>query len=83
MGLVALTLVGTFIWDRLCVALFAREIFGAMLQSARQSTFRGDVWPVFKTAGKVLAVFAILGTGNLIVFGLAVVWYRRSKKDDE
>jgi len=83
MALVGLTLVGTFIWDRLCVALFAPEIFRAMLQSARQTTFQADIVPIFITAGKVLMVFFILGTGNLVFAGLAFWWYRRNRKDDQ
>merc|ERR550532_3520965 len=60
MALVAITLVGTFIWDRLCVALFAPEIFGAMVQSTKQTTFKRDVFPIFVTAGKVIGVLFIL-----------------------
>jgi cation-transporting ATPase 13A1 len=30
MALVGLTLLGTFLWDRLCVLFFAPEIFKAM-----------------------------------------------------
>jgi len=82
MSLVGLTLVGTFIWDRLCVAIFAPEIFNAMVQSAKQTTFKGDILPVFKTAGKVLMVFAILGTGNLVLAGLAFWWYRRVTREE-
>uniref|UniRef100_A0A7S0AQA0 Cation-transporting ATPase n=1 Tax=Pyrodinium bahamense TaxID=73915 RepID=A0A7S0AQA0_9DINO len=83
MALVGTTLAGTFMWDRLCVALFAPEIFRATLQSARQTTFRGDILPIFKTAGKVLAVFAVLGTGNLLIAGLAFFWYKRTFREDQ
>lgn len=83
MSLVSLTLVGTFIWDRLCVAFFAPEIFKAMVDSAKKTTFKNDVLPIFITAGKVLGVFAILGTGNLLMAGLAYWMYRRHTKEPE
>lgn len=35
MGLVGLTLMGTFIWDRFCVLIFAPEIFKAVGPSDR------------------------------------------------
>jgi len=82
MGLVGATLLGTLIWDRICLALFAPEVFRAILQSAKATTFRGDILPIFKTAGKVLAVFFVLGTGNLLLAGAAYWWYRRSTKED-
>ena len=34
--LVCASIVGTFIWDRICIALFAPQVFGAMLNEARQ-----------------------------------------------
>jgi len=82
MSLVGATLVGTFIWDRICIAIFAPEIFRAMVQSAKETTFMGDVVPIFKTAGKVLAVFLVLATGNLILVIGAFFWYRKATKDD-
>lgn len=83
MSLVALTLVGTFIWDRLCVAIFAPEIFKAMVDSTKKTTFKNDVLPIFITAGKVLGVFAILGTGNLLMAGLAYWMYKRHTKEQD
>jgi len=83
MGLVFATLFGTFIWDRMCVAFFAPEVFGAMVQSTKQTTFKRDVLPIFITAGKVLLVLFILGTGNILFAGLAYWMYHRSKKKDE
>ena len=35
MGLVGASILGTFVWDRLCTALFAPEIFRVMAQQAR------------------------------------------------
>ena len=42
-----------------------------MVDSAKKTTFKNDVVPVFVTVGKVLGVFVILGTGNLLMAGLA------------
>eukprot|EP00930_Biecheleria_cincta_P038547 TRINITY_DN26478_c0_g1_i1.p1 TRINITY_DN26478_c0_g1~~TRINITY_DN26478_c0_g1_i1.p1 ORF type:complete len:1488 (+),score=365.22 TRINITY_DN26478_c0_g1_i1:27-4466(+) len=83
MSLVGLTLVGTFIWDRFCVAIFAPEIFKAMIDSTKKTTFKNDVLPIFITAGKVLGVFVILGTGNLLMAGLAFWMYKRHTREQE
>ncbi|CAK0867887.1 unnamed protein product [Prorocentrum cordatum] len=40
MALVFTTLFGTFLWDRACVAMFAPDIFAAMVDSARRTTFK-------------------------------------------
>jgi len=82
MGLVAATLAGTFLWDRICVALFAPEIFRAMVQSAKATSFKKDILPIFITAGKVLAVFLVLGTGNLLLAGGAFFMYKRSNREE-
>lgn len=81
MALVAITLVGTFIWDRICVMIFAPEIFRSMVDSAKKTTFMGDIFPVFKTAGKVIGVLVLLGTGNILLIGGAIWWYRKANKD--
>jgi len=83
MGLVGLTLVGTFIWDRLCVFFFAPEIFNAMADSAKKTTFKADVWPIFMTFFKVCGVFFILGTGNILMAGLAFYMYKQSGSKTE
>eukprot|EP00440_Ansanella_granifera_P044786 gb/GFBE01048540.1/.p1 GENE.gb/GFBE01048540.1/~~gb/GFBE01048540.1/.p1 ORF type:complete len:1465 (+),score=367.68 gb/GFBE01048540.1/:1-4395(+) len=83
MALVFFTLVGTFVWDRLCVFFFAKDIFKAMVDSAKKTTFKNDVLPIFVTALKVLGVFIILGTGNLVMAGLAFWMYKRHTKEPE
>mmetsp|Transcript_26365 Transcript_26365/g.43010 ORF Transcript_26365/g.43010 Transcript_26365/m.43010 type:complete len:242 (-) Transcript_26365:59-784(-) len=83
MALVGLTLLGTFLWDRLCVLFFAPEIFKAMVDSAKRTTFKDDIVPVFVTVGKVLGVFVILGTGNILMAGLAYWMYRRHSQDPD
>ena len=43
------SLVGTFLWDRLCVALFAPHIMAAQLAEAKSTTWK-DFIPVLRTA---------------------------------
>ena len=76
MALVAASLVGTFIWDRIVVAIFAKDIFGAMMDSARRTTLK-DLMPVFSTAAKVVGGVLLLGSGNLLMWGIAFYAYRR------
>jgi len=61
MGLVFMTIIGTFAWDRLCTAIFASENFRATLESASRTTFRNDIWPLIQCAIKVALGFAALG----------------------
>ena len=44
--LVCASIVGTFIWDRICIALFAPQVFGAMLNEARQVKPSPEFFPV-------------------------------------
>mmetsp|Transcript_8533 Transcript_8533/g.20258 ORF Transcript_8533/g.20258 Transcript_8533/m.20258 type:complete len:758 (+) Transcript_8533:1-2274(+) len=83
MGLVGMTLVGTFVWDRFCVFLFAKDIFKAIVDSAKKTTFRADIVPIFVTVLKVVGVFIVLGTGNLLMAGLAFWMYRRHAQESE
>ena len=45
-GLVMASILGTFIWDRLVIMIFANHIFMAMLKSAFQTTL-SDLMPIF------------------------------------
>eukprot|EP01048_Picozoa_sp_COSAG05_P011684 COSAG05_NODE_1118_length_5822_cov_11.598288_6_plen_147_part_00 len=45
-GLVMASILGTFIWDRFVIMLFANHIFMAMLRSAAQTTV-SDLMPIF------------------------------------
>ena len=65
MGLVLASLFGTFIWDRLCTALFAPRIFKAMLSEAAKTTV-ADVLPIFKTLGYVAGGLAVFGTSPAV-----------------
>ena len=116
MTLVGMSIVGTFVWDRLCVALFAPKIFKAQLDEARhakltrtrtkpashpsaraflrppdpacvraaprvsrqaRNTSLADMMPAVMSLGKVLGVMLLLGTGNLLLMGLAFMAYKR------
>ena len=63
MALVGITFFGTFIWDRLVTAIFAPEIFGAMMSEARNTTF-ADIVPVIRNAAKVGAVVGVIMMAN-------------------
>lgn len=75
-GLVLASLLGTFIWDRICTAIFAPKIFKAMMDEAKATTPK-DLLPALYSLGKVLGVLLILGTGNLIFAGLAYWGYKK------
>lgn len=82
------SIVGTFIWDRICLAVFAPKIFGAMMKEAL-ATRPQHLWPICKTLLKVGGGLALLGSGNIFIWG-GVFWlYRKhnqmkeSAKDQE
>ena len=70
-GLVLASLFGTFIWDRLMTAIFAPEIFKAMMSEAGKTSL-ADLMPVLKTAGYVAGGLLIFGT-NLIITNITRV----------
>lgn len=53
-GLVLASIAGTFIWDRVCTAIFAPRIFKAMMDEAKQTT-PADALPALISLGKVRA----------------------------
>jgi len=73
LGLVGLSLVGTFLWDRLVIALFAPDIFRAMVGEAKKTTF-ADLVPLLTTAAKVAGGLFVLANGNVLVL-LGIAWY--------
>jgi len=75
-GLVAASLFGTFVWDRLATALFAPKIFRAMWNEAKRTTI-ADLTPVFATLAKVALGALLLVQGNLLVLGGAIYFYRQ------
>lgn len=81
MVLVLTSIFGTFIWDRLCVRIFAPEIWGAMLQSAMTTTFEKDILPIFIDCGKIavgLGLFCLGIPGWIALF----FWYKNRKKEE-
>ena len=68
---------GTFIWDRLVTAIFARKIFGAMMRQAAATTL-ADLAPIFSTMFKVALGLLIFATGNPLVW-IGAVWYWRRR----
>ena len=76
----AATLLGSFAWDRLCVAIFAPRIFGAQLQelaSLRLSDFVSEKTPQRLGLALVVAAWLYFTEGNMIYAGLAYMAYRR------
>jgi len=82
MGLVAASLVGTFLWDRMIVALFAKPIFRAMIDSAKETSLK-DLKPIVMTAGKVIGGILLLGSGNILLWIGAFYAYRRFFRNPE
>eukprot|EP00298_Acanthocystis_sp_HF-20_P022569 c30571_g1_i1.p1 GENE.c30571_g1_i1~~c30571_g1_i1.p1 ORF type:complete len:465 (+),score=266.83 c30571_g1_i1:88-1395(+) len=81
MALVLTTIFGTFVWDRLVTFLFARDIFNAMFAEAAKTTLM-DLFPMVKTLGKVLGVFALIGSGNPLLWFGAFWFYRKSRQNN-
>jgi len=78
LSLVFLSLGGTFIWDRLMVALFAPEIMAAMIENAK-STTKKDIMDVATTLAKVVGCFAVYLTGNPLIWMGAFWFYKKQK----
>jgi hypothetical protein len=76
-GLCLASVFGTFVIDRICVILFSPVVGRAMLVEASKTTL-WDTLPVFKTLGKVILGFIIVGSGNpLIWIGCGWYWWRQ------
>ena len=73
--LVIATIAGTFAWDRFCTYLFAPAVFKAMISEAAKTTF-ADLVPVMMTLLKIIGGLLLLGSGNILIWGLAYYWYR-------
>eukprot|EP01061_Rhynchopus_euleeides_P046827 TRINITY_DN9076_c1_g2_i1.p1 TRINITY_DN9076_c1_g2~~TRINITY_DN9076_c1_g2_i1.p1 ORF type:complete len:1488 (+),score=730.92 TRINITY_DN9076_c1_g2_i1:464-4465(+) len=80
-SLVAISVLGTLVWDRIATAIFAPHIFKIMLQEAL-STSISDVLPVFSTLAKVVMGFTLLSTVNpLILMGGYWLYRNYTKKE--
>merc|ERR1711865_518614 len=77
--LVFMSLVGTFIWDRICIALFAPEIMGAMIDNAKETTME-DIMEVLYTLGKVVGCICVYLTGNPLIW-IGAIWYYKKQKN--
>ena len=76
-GLCLASVFGTFIIDRICVAIFAPTVGKAIWAEAAKTTI-WDTLPVFQTLGKVIVGFIVVGSGNpLIWIGCGYWWWRR------
>merc|ERR1711924_586263 len=79
MGMVGVSLVGTFVLDRFITFVFARPIFNAMLDSAKRTSM-ADLMPMFKTLGKVVLGLVVLSTGNILILGGIGWWYYKKRQ---
>ena len=73
--LVLATIGGTFVWDRLCTAVFAPAVFKAMSDEARKTTLK-DLFPVVQTAVMVVGGVFLLSSGNILLWGGAYYYYQ-------
>eukprot|EP00038_Savillea_parva_P008274 m.175862 g.175862 ORF g.175862 m.175862 type:complete len:1518 (-) comp14065_c0_seq1:304-4857(-) len=78
-SLVAISLVGTFVWDRLVTMIFAPEIFKAMIDEARQTRLK-DFAGVGMTFLKVAGGLAIFFSGNLFIWIGFGWWYWKRRQ---
>ena len=76
------SLFGTFLWDRLMIAIFAPDIFGAMMHEVRTTRLE-DLLDVLWTVGKIMIGLAIYLTGNPLIWMGAIWMYRNRKKPEE
>jgi len=79
MTTLAVSLVGTFCWDRLMVAIFAPHIFAVMIDEAKAVTL-ADFMPILKTVGYVVGGGIFLFAGNPILWGVAYMMWRNYKQ---
>lgn len=67
---------GTFCWDRFCTFMFAPKVFRAMMDEAAKTTWK-DLIPVGMTLLKIIGGVILLGSGNVMLWGLAYYLYRQ------
>jgi len=76
MTMVLASIVGTFVWDRLMTAIFAPNIFKAMLVEVGKTRIK-DLTPMVVSLMKVFGGLILLGSGNIFIWGMAYYAYRR------
>ena len=82
LAILAATLLGSLLWDRLCVALFAPRIFGAQLKelaSLRLGDFVTEKTPQRVAMLAAVGAWLYFTEGNLLFAGLAYWLYKRSQ----
>jgi len=72
------SLVGSFVWDRLCTAMFAPEIMAVQIEQARETTAK-DFLPLLQTVGMVAGGGFMLVAGNPLLWIMAYWMYRQHK----
>lgn len=81
MMLVIVAIFGTAAWDRLCVFFFAPDIWRAMVDTAKKTSFQADILPVFTDCGKIVLGVGLFMCGIPGWIGL-FIWYRNRKKEE-
>ena len=84
--IIACTLVGSLLWDRLMVALFAPRIFAAQLKelaSLSLSDFWGPDSPKYALSALLAAAWLYYTEGNIVVAGIGYMVYKRMIKDPQ
>ena len=81
-----MTLVGSLLWDRLCVALFAPRIFAAQLHELRSLSL-ADFWgpnsPRYVGGAALAGAWLYLTEGNLVLAGIAYFAYKKLIKEPQ
>lgn len=80
---ISLVVLGTLVWDRLMIFMFARPIFDAMVDEARKTHFPQDLIPILTSLGKTVAGFLVFSTGNPIIWFGSWWGYRKYKTYQE
>merc|ERR1712039_264027 len=77
-----ISLIGSFIWDRLMTAIFAKEIYQTMVDGVR-SLQLADFGPLCQTVLYFVGGGMVLLTGNPLLWGLGYMMYRNYKKSQQ
>lgn len=78
MILVIASIFGTFLVDRVVTAIFAPDVFRAMLSSAQETTIR-DLQPIFISLAKGVIGVVVVGSSNPIIW-IGAYWLYRKRK---
>merc|ERR1719198_352478 len=84
--ILAVTLVGSLAWDRLCVAIFAPRIFAAQMHesaSLKLSDFWGPNSPKYVGMAVAAAAWLYYTEGNVVLAGIAYFAYKKLIKNPQ